>query len=255
MLFDVEGGGGGERGEIDAEGVAGVFEPAVAVGLAEAGEDGVVDGDDGGGVDVFDVFGGVGDFRPRGGNGDGEDFGVLDRGFVKRVAGVGKNAVDDNTEVVARNLPLDNRGVGLAEELEAETAYLPGFAGTDDDGAADERSGVWGGKDRGGGILGEKIADDSGLAVVIVLMSDDDSMDVAKEVSGEFFGEFDWVDENGIVVFDEGEARVFEFYNIHNIILTWLGGSLGLIFEVKCGIIRGVMGFCWAFGSRENKVH
>lgn len=45
--------------------------------------------------------------------------------------------------------------------------------------------------------------------MVVVFVSDDDGYDLAKEVSGKFFGKFDGVDKDGFVVFGEGEPRVF----------------------------------------------
>lgn len=122
---------------MDAEGVAEEFEPAVVVGFAEVREDGIVDGDDDFGFGVFDIFGGIGDFGPGGRDGDAEDFGVLDGGFVEGIAGVNESIVDDYAEVVTRDLALENGSVRLAKELDFEIAYFPGLTAFNDDGAAD----------------------------------------------------------------------------------------------------------------------
>lgn len=137
FLVDFDGGAGGEGGELDAEGVAEEFEPAVVVSLAEITEDGVVDGNDDFGFDVFDVFGGVGNFGPRGRNRNTDGSRVLNRRAIKRIAGVGKEVIYNYTEVVARDLVLQNRGVGLTKELEFEAAYFPSLATFNDDGATD----------------------------------------------------------------------------------------------------------------------
>ena len=120
---------------MDAEGVAEEFEPAVVVGFAEVGEDGIVDGDDDFGFGVFNIFSGVGDFGPGGRDGNAENFGVFDGGLVEGIAWVDKDIVDDYAEIVARDLALENGRVRLAKELDFEIAYFPSFATFDDDGA------------------------------------------------------------------------------------------------------------------------
>ncbi len=113
-----------------------------------------MDGDDRLGVDIFNVFGGIGNFGPGGRDWYTEDFGMFERGSVERVTGVGKGIIYDHAKIVARDLAFNNRGVGLAKELDFKAADLTRFARTDDNGATDKGRGIRGGKNRSCGVAG-----------------------------------------------------------------------------------------------------
>lgn len=101
------------------------------------------------GVDVFDVFGSIGDFGPRGGNWYTEDLGMFNRRIVKGIAGVGEDVVYDYTEVIARDLAFDNRSMGLAEKLNFEATNLASFTRADNDRTTDKGRSIWSSEDCG----------------------------------------------------------------------------------------------------------
>ena len=113
-----------------------------------------MNGDDDLRTNIFDVFGGVGNFGPRGRNWNTKNFGVLDGGLIERIARIDESVINNYTEIVTRNLPFDNGGMRLTEELDFEIAYFPGLARADDDRATDKGCSVGSGVDRGRRIGG-----------------------------------------------------------------------------------------------------
>ena len=120
-VLNLDEGAGGEVLEFDTEGGACGFKPADTESPTEIGEDGVVDGDNHFGVDFGDIFDGFGYFAPRSRNWNAEEFGLFDRRNSEGIAGIYYLVVDDDADVLARNLTGDDRGVVLAEEVELET--------------------------------------------------------------------------------------------------------------------------------------
>ena len=163
-------------------------------------------GDDDFGLDGFDKVDGVGNLAPGSRDGDEECFGGGRRN-IKRIARISYQAVCDETEIFAGDFALNDRGVIFAEELDAETTYFPSSTGVNSDGASDKRSGITGGVNLGGRIGSENFGDGGRLAVVIVLVGDDDGGYVAERQK--LFFELYRVADDDLAVFFQAKAGMF----------------------------------------------